>query len=144
MWLLQLRDLSAYLDFPEPTRAEAKAALRRLDGFRHDDAVLEYTGRAADKASLIVGGGQGGRVVVGAQPAGADYPHHLVDPARGDALETQSVGGQETPLPARFYVSLEMALQAARYFYQHRALDPALQWAAPGFEDIEHHTNTAL
>ncbi|MFP4346086.1 MAG: Imm1 family immunity protein [Anaerolineales bacterium] len=48
---------------------------------------------------------------------------------------TQSVGGQETPLPAKFYVPLEMALQAAHYFYRHRAPDPALRWTATNFEE---------
>lgn len=135
MWLLQLREFSTYLDFPTLTWTEVEAVLRRLNGYRHDDAVLEYASGTAEAAWFILGGGEEGRVVAGVQPAGADYPHHLVDPARGAALETQSVGGQETPLPARFYVPLEMALQAAHYFYLHRALDPALLWAAPDIEE---------
>jgi hypothetical protein len=105
--------------------------LRRLDGFRHDDACLEYVVEGAAASWLIVGGGESGRVVVGLQTAGADCVRHLVDPAQGEALRAQTVGGQETPLPAWLYVPLEMALQAARYFFLHRAADPALQWALP-------------
>ena len=135
MWLLQLRDFSTYLDFPALTWDEVEAVLRRLDGYRHDDAILEYASGTAEAAWCILGGGEEGRVVVSVQPAGADYPRHLVDAIQGDALVTQSVGEQETPLPGKFYVPLEMALQAAHYFYLHRAFDPALQWAAPDFEE---------
>lgn len=135
MWQLQLREFSTYLDFPASTWAEVDVVLRRLDGYRHDDAVLEYASGAADEAWFILGGGEEERVVVSVQPAGAEYPRHLVDVTQGDALVTQSVGGQETPLPGKFYVPLEMALQAAHYFYQRRAPDPALQWAAPDFEE---------
>ena len=135
MWLLQLREFSAYLDFPAPTWAEVEAVLRRLDGYRHDDAILEYASGTADAAWFILGGGEEGRVVVSVQSAGADYPRHLVDATQGDALVTQSVGGQETPLAGKFYVPLEMALQAAHYFYLHCVADPTLQWAAPDFEE---------
>lgn len=135
MWRLQLRDFSTYLDCLAPTWAEVEQVLRRLDGYRHDDAVLEYASGTAVEASLIMGGGAEGRVVVGVQPVGADYPRHLVYPAQGDALVTQSVGGQETPLPGKFYVPLELALQAAHYFYLHRALDPTLPWAASNFAE---------
>ena len=135
MWRLQLREFSTYLDFPAPTWAEVEAVLCRLDGYRHDDAVLEYASGTADEAWCILGGGEEGRVVVSVQTAGADYPLHLVDATQGDALVTQSVGEQETPLPGKFYVPLELALQAAHYFYRHRALDPVLQWAAPDFEE---------
>jgi hypothetical protein len=130
MWRLQLRDFSSYQTFPVSTWADVEQALRRLDGFRHDDARLEY----ADEACLNVGGGEAGRVVVSVRPAGADDPVHLIDPTQDEALTTQSVGGQETPLPGTFYVPLTLALQAARYFYQHRAADPALQWVAPGLD----------
>jgi hypothetical protein len=135
MWRLQLREFSSYLEYPAPTWADVEQILRRLDGFRHDDALLEYAGGTADEAWLILGGGEAARVVVSVQTAGADHPLHLLDPVRGDELEIQSVGEQETPLPGKFYVPLEMALQAARYFYRHRAPDPTLRWAAPNFEE---------
>ena len=38
-----------------------------------------------------------------------------------------------TPLPGKFYVSLELALRAAYYFYMHRRADPDLQWETPFF-----------
>lgn len=134
MWRLSLRDFSSYQTFPVFTWADVEQVLRRLDGFRHDDARLEYAGGGADEACLNVGGGEAGRVVVGIQTADADYIH-LIDPTQDAALTTQSVGGQETPLPGTFYVPLTLALQAARYFYQHRAADPALPWVAPGLEE---------
>ncbi len=133
MWRLSLRNFSTYETLPASTWTDVAQALRRLDGFRHDDARLEYAGGGADEACLNVGGGEAGRVVVGIQTADADYIH-LIDPTQDEAQTTQSVGGQETPLPGTFYVPLALALHAARYFYQHRAADPSLQWVAPGFE----------
>ncbi|MDY0094756.1 MAG: Imm1 family immunity protein [Candidatus Vecturithrix sp.] len=134
MWRLRLRDFSTYEILPASTWADVEQGLRRLDGFRHDDARLEYAGGGADEACLNVGGGEAERVVVGIQTAGADYLH-LIDPAQSEALTTQSVGGQETPLPGKFYVPLALALHAARYFYQYRTADPALPWVAPGVEE---------
>ena len=132
VWRLQLRDFSAYETVPATTWADVETVLRRLDGFRHDDARLDYLVDGVAVASLILGGGEDERVVVCLYLAGADYPLHLIDPAQGEGLVTQSVGGQETPLPGKFYVPLEMALQAASYFYQHRAADPTLLWEAAG------------
>ncbi len=135
MWRLQLRDFSTYETLSASTWADVEQALRRLDGFRHDDAILKYAEGTADEACFILGGGEDGRVVVGVQLAGADYPLHLIDPTQNAAQTTQSVGGQETPLPGMFNVPLALALHAAHYFYQHRAADPVLQWVAPGFEE---------
>ena len=44
---------------------------------------------------------------------------------------TESVSRQETPLPGKFYVPLDRAVQAAHYFYRHRAADPKATWQAP-------------
>jgi hypothetical protein len=76
------------------------------------------TQRHSRSGWFILGGGEEGRVVVSVQPAGADY-HGTGGYDTGDALVTQSVGGQETPLAGTFYVPLEMALQAHSIFYLH-------------------------
>lgn len=140
VWLLHLRDFSTYETFTAPTWAEVETVLRRLDGFRHDDASLDDASQDdavedTAEARLVVGGGEDGRVVVALQRAGTTYPRHLVDPTHDEALLTQTVGGQETPLPGRFYVPLDLALRAAHYFYLHRHADPALRWEAPAFEE---------
>lgn len=134
-WVLRLRDFSTYETFIAPTWTQVDSVLRRMDGYRHDDAILEYVVDGTAAAWLILGGGEDGRVVVGLQQAGADNPHHLVDPTHEEALVVQTVGGQETPLPGRFYVSLELALRAAHHFYVHRCLDPDLHWQASFFGD---------
>jgi hypothetical protein len=131
VWRLHLRDFSTYETFTAPTWAEVETVLRRLDGFRHDDASLDDASQDdvvedTAEARLVVGGGEDGRVVVALQRAGTTYPRHLVDPTHDEALLTQTVGG---------HVPLDLALRAAHYFYLHRHADPALRWEAPAFEE---------
>ncbi|MBN2135399.1 MAG: hypothetical protein JW737_06675 [Acidobacteria bacterium] len=129
-WRLCLRDESEYHDFPATNWEDVEKILQNLDGSLHDDSFLEYTD-SSGTVRLTMGGGETKRVVLGVQAAGEDCPVHLIDPSAGDELIVQSVGGQETPLPAKLYIPLNMALQATHYFYQHQQPDPSLHWAYP-------------
>ena len=57
---------------------------------------------------------------------------HVVDEGWCDDDEfVQVVGGQASDLPAKLSVPREMALVAARYFFEHRALSPEVTWQVP-------------
>ena len=84
-WRLQLRDFSAYETVPASIWADVARILRRLDGVRHDDAILDYLIDGGVSTWLILGGGADERVVVGLQLADVDDVLHLVDPTQGEA-----------------------------------------------------------
>jgi hypothetical protein len=60
--------------------------------------------------------------------AGAvDY--FVAEPERGDAIETRTYGGQGTEMPARWWVSKNLAVQAVRYFIEHGGRAPSADLA---------------
>ena len=111
---------------------EIDAALTRLDGSTYNEVSLE---RAPDQdgsqETMIVGGGADGRLTVAYTWLGPDQSRHwwfLSDPSRGDAVETRTVGGQETPLPGRLWVSRSEAAAASSHFLLHGGRNPDLIW----------------
>ncbi|MBS2028912.1 MAG: hypothetical protein JST54_13505 [Deltaproteobacteria bacterium] len=55
----------------------------------------------------------------------------MVDHSWLDGELEQVIGGQTSDLPAYLSVPRKLALQAAKYFSEERALDPALKWEIP-------------
>ena len=43
----------------------------------------------------------------------------------------QVIGGQGSVLPGRLCMPLATAIEAARYFFEHRAMHPKLTWEIP-------------
>jgi hypothetical protein len=120
----------------DPSWAQVEAAIRRLDNSRFTDLSLDFA-EGRDRTSLLVSGGNEGRVVCCVARAedpdwGQDF-RHLVDLEWRDADDEfeQVIGGQASALPAKLSVPRETALRAARYFFEHRALDPGLRWQVP-------------
>jgi hypothetical protein len=118
-----------------PTWTQIEAALRRLDNAAFTDVSLEY-GSGVDRTVLSVGGGHADRVICTiARPDDPDWDQafrHVVDPGHATGTFDQMIGGQRTSLPARLSVPLPTALDAARYFYKHRGMNPALTWEVVG------------
>lgn len=89
----------------------------------------------ADRTSIGVSGGNEDRVVVCvARPDDPKWDQefrHVVDHRWRDGEFTQVIGGQASDLPAFLSVPREVAIQAARYFFERRALDPSLAWEVP-------------
>jgi hypothetical protein len=131
-WLLRLRERSMVRTLVMPTWAEVIDVVQQLDGDQHDDASLEYVAGDRAEARLLLGGGENGRLVVALQQANDALPHHLGDPTANEKFVMQTVGGQETPLPGRFYTPLTMPLQATRTFFFQRRMDPDLTWETSG------------
>ncbi|MBI2393422.1 MAG: hypothetical protein HYV09_27810 [Deltaproteobacteria bacterium] len=117
-----------------PTWNGIAAAIGRLDNESFTDVSIEY-GEGADATNMLVSGGRDERVVCCvARPDdpgwGQDF-RHVVDREWRQGTFEQVIGGQESDLPAMLSVPRETALQAARYFVEHRALDPELDWKIP-------------
>jgi hypothetical protein len=110
-------------------------AIQRLDGRRYNDLIVEPDG----PDSLSVSGGLNGRCLVGLHERGGEMIWYAAEPERGDELEENIVGGQETDLPARWWVTMELALKAAAFFFHHLARDPGLVWEQdPGLAQMEN------
>jgi hypothetical protein len=82
---------------------------------------------------FLVAGGQGERVYVGytvvdGQGEWNQNYCNLTDPSRGEEPETRLAGGQQTPLPAKWWVTKEQAFKALKYFLMTGATDPSQVW----------------
>jgi hypothetical protein len=127
-----------YEEVRDPDAGALNAAIRRLDGHRYSDLSFSLIDRSPDEAmdpadrynalhGLIVAGGPDRVILTFIPDSGVTQQWwFLADPAPGDASEERVVGGQRTPLPARWWVTYAQALQAAHYFFEHLERDPDL------------------
>lgn len=121
----------------EPTWAQIERAIVQMDGANRSQTALDYWPLATDgkatNAALVISGGEDGRVSVALirrSPDG-DWDQEflwLCEPARGSASETRVAGGQRTSLPAKWWVSRETAIAAARTFIEAGRPDDRLRW----------------
>jgi hypothetical protein len=99
---------------PDPTWEEVEKAIRTLNNRDVNDVYLSADAED-DEEFLCIGGGDGRYVVTGAFEE--TFPT-VVDPGRGSGEEPLVVGGQEGSYPSRMIVSLDVALRAARSYYE--------------------------
>ena len=132
--VLRERDAAKIAETENPTWTQIEAALRRLDNATCTEVSLAYSA-GADRTVLTVSGGHADRVVCSiARPEDPEWEgdvRHVVDLSHGAGSFDQVIGGKRSALPARLSVPLRTALDAARYFYKHRGLNPALSWEVP-------------
>ena len=98
---------------PDPTWEEIEKGIRALNNRDVNDVYL-YADAENDEEFLCIGGGDGRYVVTGAYEE--SFPT-VVDPERGGE-ELLVVGGQEGSYPSRMIVSLDVALRAARSYFE--------------------------
>lgn len=116
-------------------------AISRLDGRRYNSLVLSTLELpSVDRSDglpdgsdvpegIIIVGGASGRVVVSHFTNGEPREMWwLALPERGDRKEAAVVGGQNTELPARWWVNVPTATHAAGYYLEHQERDPGLTW----------------
>lgn len=101
-------------DAPDPTWSEVEKGIRALNNGDVNDVYL-YADAENDEEFLGIGGGDGRYVVTGAFEE--TFPT-VVDPGRSGGEESLVVGGQEGSYPSRMIVSLDVALRAARSYYE--------------------------
>jgi hypothetical protein len=112
-----------------PDPSAVSHAIRRLDGEVYNSLTLvpEPVGPSSPDF-LSVSGGRGHRYLVGYHERGGEIIWYAAEPDRGDRLEENVVGGQGTELPARWWVTQGIALEAADFFIEHQTRDPDLVW----------------
>jgi Immunity protein Imm1 len=106
-----------------PDAAEVEQAIQQLDGGLGNELTL-----SSGDAGLIVAGGAPRCMVSQYNSGGLPEMWFLAEPERGDAEEEGVIGGLPTALPARWWVSRELAILAATYYLEHSARDPSLNW----------------
>jgi hypothetical protein len=109
-----------------------ETAIRRLDGKKYNEiSVLRCPQPPGDEpvncSSIYLGGGEDNRVSV--QHMENDAEDYLAsEPARGESPEIRTYGGQSTELPAKWWISKDVACQAVRHFIETGSRDETLTW----------------
>ena len=106
-----------------PDASAVEQAIKQLNGELGSELTL-----SGEDEGLIVAGGAPRYVVSQCTNSGPPEMWFLAEPERGDADEEGVIGGQLTALPARWWVSRELAIQAATYYLQNSGRDPSLNW----------------
>lgn len=101
---------------------QVEALIRRLD---QDKYTIVSLGEP-DRPLLMVCGGRGDYIVT-ATPDGQSWSALAMGPRDGPSKRING-GGQPAEFPSHEVATLDQALAAARYFFQHGALDPSLKW----------------
>lgn len=117
-----------YMTIHNPTWAQVEQRVRMLDGKRYNEIGLYPSKRNRDSPMMSLGGGQKGRVLVGFQASEDDDFLFLLEEQQGNEELVMDVGGQETVLPGRRCVSLELALKVVKYFFETGRPDPEFTW----------------
>ena len=126
-----------YEDVDARSWGEVKTAIELLDGAHYSELGISRgpTGSPGDSQredteDLILGGGEDGRVSVlhvAVAPEGI-VSYMAVEPERGDAIETRTIGGQGNDHPARRWVSKDAAVRAVRHFVERGGRAPDVAW----------------
>ncbi|MFO0659243.1 MAG: hypothetical protein U0165_05360 [Polyangiaceae bacterium] len=114
-----------------PTWQRVERGIFRLDNVAFNEVSLEI-GTGSGWHCMSISGGRDGRVlccvgVPGNNTGGIAF-RELTNPSLGDAPFEQNPGGILTVRPARFSVQRDLALRAARWFFDHHDIAPDLAW----------------
>ena len=113
----------------DPPWPQVEAAIRALNNRNLNDVYL--TPLAAQSETFLgIGGGSGQYLLTGAV-AGKTFPTLVTALNLDDSLVPLVVGGQLGEYPARWLVSLDDALSAARAFFDAGGFDCGVEWAYP-------------
>ena len=113
-------------DVVHPSWNCVEDSIRALNGADLNDLHL-YPNRT-ESTWLAVGGGSGGDVVTGADPAGR-FPILVTSKnCHIDSIELM-IGGQASDYAAKHVVSLEEAMAAARAFYDAGGFECGVEWS---------------
>ena len=105
-----------------PTWPQVQAFVERLDGKAYTDMAIEGPNRYV----MAIGGGPDLFCV---SAIGNDMgPYDLLGPEKTDETGKIILGGILTDMPRKYFATKEQALQAAKYFFCHGGVDPALEW----------------
>jgi hypothetical protein len=96
--------------------------IQRLDQDTYTNVSLEGPG----KSVMTVGGGNGDYVVIATFDQERWFTLRMGP--RGGPQRLVTVGGQPGDYDSDIVVTFDDALAAARYWFHHTALDPALTW----------------
>lgn len=124
--ILKIKLFSKEKEVHHPTWSQVLTALSNLDGFKSDQLEIEFNNGKRSKR-LIIGGGEDNLVTVGYQEEGQEIKE-LQNQKTNSQLITQSIGGQESTLPASCFVSKAVAQKAAEFFYKNGSIDNDLGW----------------
>jgi hypothetical protein len=108
-----------------PTWPDIEAAIRKLDNDRFNDIHLQRDEDSEDFC-LSVGGGSGRYLITGASPDGYPTVTDLTRASLPDEL--LCVGGQDCYFPAKWIHPLDVALTAARTFFETGTFAGPLEW----------------
>jgi Immunity protein Imm1 len=106
-----------------PTWEDVERAVRRLDGTRFTQVNLAD----GEDTGLLISGGHGGRYAC--ERMQHDDNYLLLDPTLADDPPLKI--SDDADYPGSWTVELEMALKAARVFFETGQLDPSMQWRGP-------------
>lgn len=115
-------------EVPQPSWDGVDRAIRALDGSAQNDLYL-YPGGGELGTYLCVGGGNGLYVVTGAIEIDKEFPTVVETDRPAEPKVRLVVGGQEGRYPSNWVVSLEVALSAARAFYDASGFSTNFPWA---------------
>ena len=110
---------------PNPTWSDVEVAVRKLDGNRFNDIYL-HRDEDSEYFWLSIGGGAGRYLITGASSEG--FPT-VVERARTNLPdELLCVGGQHSYFPAKWIHPLDVALKAARSFFEAGQFMGPVEW----------------
>ncbi len=111
----------------DPSWPQVEAAIRALNNRNLNDVYL--TPLAAQSETFLgIGGGDGRYLLTGAI-AGKTFPTLVTTLSLDESLIPLVVGGQPGEYPARWLVTLDDALSAARAFFDGGGFDCGVEWA---------------
>lgn len=106
-----------------PTWMDVEAAIRRLDLVRFNNVGL-----VSDNGPGLLMTGSAENCMCQRIGVRSDL---LVDPTRSLDKMVIIEPGSVDEHPEQYTVNVELALKAAKYFFEHERLDPALDWQVP-------------
>ena len=116
-----------------PSWSRVEAAVRALDGQRHNDLYLYPL--AGDPATYLAVCGGSGRYLVRGSVA-AERHRTAVDPERWSQGTCSLVaGGQAGDYPSHWIVGLRTALHAARVYWSCGGYSSSVRWEEDGSQD---------
>lgn len=106
-----------------PNIAQVETAIRNLDGKAKTLVILEQT----EDAHMAIGGGECGKYIVYVTFDNINF-YNLYDPSKEEGTELLVVGGQRGDYSSKMCVSLDLALQTAKGFFETCQLDSSTFW----------------
>ena len=113
-------------DHDDPPWESVAEAIRRLNNADRNDVYLQPR-RDDPETYLCIGGGNGKYVLTGSVN-NETFPTLVVGGVDAEPQVCLVVGGQEGRYPANWVVDIDVALAAARSFWENAAFQPDLNW----------------